>query len=174
MTSKAKLREEYLGRLGAENKRLKEIIEDSKSAYAIMNLSKKFEARSADVSNLQHILRSHGFRECDIMACNCGSWHQTGGFYRRFMEIQEVVEGAGYSTNGKTLLRVVTEIVTKLDMLETFLGKRGTKVMGVMLDIIARARAWNNDLNDDEETTSTLSRALVRAVEEYENNIEGW
>lgn len=54
------------------------------------------------------VLRAAGFRECDIMACNCGSWHQVGGFKLRFDEIKEVVEEAGYSTNGRTLLKAVT------------------------------------------------------------------
>lgn len=54
------------------------------------------------------VLRSAGFRECDIMACNCGSWHQVGGFKLRFDEIKEVVEDAGYPTNGRTLLKAVT------------------------------------------------------------------
>ena len=53
------------------------------------------------------VLRNAGFRECDIPACNCGSWHQVGGFKLRFDEIKEVVEGAGYSTNGRTLLSAV-------------------------------------------------------------------
>lgn len=53
------------------------------------------------------VLSNSGFRRCDIAACNCGSWHQVGGFRARFDEIKEVVEAAGYSTNGRTLLDAV-------------------------------------------------------------------
>src|SRR5690348_6874990 len=60
------------------------------------------------------VLQSSGFRRCDIPACNCNSWHQVGGYAERFREIQEAVEEAGYSTNGKTLLTVINEILTTL------------------------------------------------------------
>jgi hypothetical protein len=59
----------------------------------------------------EHVLQSSGFRRCDIPACNCGSWHQVGGFAERFREIREAVEEAGYSTNGKILLDVIHEIL---------------------------------------------------------------
>ncbi len=52
-------------------------------------------------------LMSAGFRMCDIPACNCDNWHQFGGFYARFQEIKDVVEDAGYSTNGRTLRKAV-------------------------------------------------------------------
>lgn len=58
-------------------------------------------------------LRSAGFRRCDIPACNCNSWHQVGGYAERFREIRGAVEEAGYSTNGRTLLDVVKEIIEK-------------------------------------------------------------
>ena len=61
-------------------------------------------------SRLRHAewaLNNAGFRRCDSMACNCDGWHQHGGFKARFDEIKEVVENAGYSTNGRTLLKAV-------------------------------------------------------------------
>jgi hypothetical protein len=57
------------------------------------------------------VLNNAGFRRCDIPACNCGSWHQVGGYRARFDEIKEAVEEADYSTNGKTLLDVVKEVI---------------------------------------------------------------
>jgi len=57
------------------------------------------------------VLSNAGFRRCDIPACNCGSWHQIGGFKARFDEILEAVQEADYSTNGKTLLEVVKEVI---------------------------------------------------------------
>lgn len=57
-----------------------------------------------------YVLEGAGFRRCDIPACNCNSWHQIGGFKARFDEIQEVVEQAGYSTNGRVLLDAVKQM----------------------------------------------------------------
>lgn len=59
------------------------------------------------LSDAEWVLTHSGFRRCDIPACNCGSWHQVGGFKLRFDEIKEVVEDAGFSTNGRTLLDAV-------------------------------------------------------------------
>lgn len=59
------------------------------------------------------VLQSSGFRRCDVAACNCGSWHQVGGYAARFREIKEAVEEAGYSTNGRLLLDVIKEILER-------------------------------------------------------------
>jgi hypothetical protein len=63
------------------------------------------------------VMENAGFRRCDIAACNCNSWHQVGGFKARFDEIREVVEEAGYSTNGKTLLDCVVDLVAEVEEL---------------------------------------------------------
>lgn len=63
------------------------------------------------LASAEWILANSGFVRCDLMACNCGSWHQTGGFKARFDEIKEVVEAAGYLTNGRTLLAAVKAMV---------------------------------------------------------------
>lgn len=59
------------------------------------------------LGSAEWVLTNAGFRRCDTPACNCGSWHQVGGYKQRFDEIKEVVEEAGYSTNGRTLLDAV-------------------------------------------------------------------
>jgi len=61
------------------------------------------------------VLANSGFIRCDIAACNCGSWHQVGGYRARFDEIKEVVEAAGYSTNGRTLLDAVKAMAADKD-----------------------------------------------------------
>jgi hypothetical protein len=65
------------------------------------------------------VLTNAGFLRCDIPACNCGSWHQVGGFKLRFDEIKEAVEEAGYSTNGRTLLDTVKAIIEDASTKET-------------------------------------------------------
>lgn len=56
-------------------------------------------------------LERHGYRRCDIPACNCGSWH--GGYANeRLAEIrQEFEEDVFTETNGKTLLDIVIEVL---------------------------------------------------------------
>lgn len=68
-----------------------------------------------DHEKAKDVLRSAGFVRCDIPACNCGSWHQVGGFKARVLEIQEVVEEAGFSTNGRTLLDAVKDMANCAD-----------------------------------------------------------
>jgi hypothetical protein len=62
---------------------------------------------SEELAKAEWVLENSGFRRCDIPACNCGSWHHVGGYYARFQEIKAVVEEAGFSTNGRTLLDAV-------------------------------------------------------------------
>jgi hypothetical protein len=62
------------------------------------------------VFDMADVLHRSGFVRCDIPACNCGSWHQVGGFKLRFDEIKDAVEDAGYSTGGRTLLDAVKEM----------------------------------------------------------------
>lgn len=65
------------------------------------------QAEIARLKEAEDVLERNGFRRCDIAACNCNSWHFVGGFKARFDEIKQVVEDAGYSTNGRTLLDAV-------------------------------------------------------------------
>ena len=37
----------------------------------------KHQIACVEIERLNDVLRRHGFRPCDIPACNCGSWHQT-------------------------------------------------------------------------------------------------
>lgn len=81
---------------------------DEKRAQLAEAERERDESR-AEKYELLLVLERHGFRRCDIPACNCGSWHQVGGFAERFREIEEVTEG--YYRNGETLLDRITRIV---------------------------------------------------------------
>lgn len=106
------------------------------------------------------VLRSSGFRPCDIAACNCGSWHQVEGFKARFDEIKEVVEEAGYSTNGVVLLDAVKHMIFDLERLgsalEPFIALRDqspsetTKVIHKDLDGLTTVTVTvtNDQFND--------------------------
>ena len=69
------------------------------------------DALIAEVRDREDVLERAGFRRCDISACNCGSWHQVGGFKARFDEIKEAI-AEHVDLNGKTLLTAVQEVLT--------------------------------------------------------------
>jgi hypothetical protein len=58
----------------AEVRRLREELEEAEYRYGRLkrlDLEPAFER----VEALKSVLRRNGFRECDVAACNCGSWH---------------------------------------------------------------------------------------------------
>lgn len=60
----------------------------------------------------EEFLRLHGYRKCDIAACNCGSWHG-GHANQRLAEIREAFEQDELTdTRNKTLLNLVCEVLT--------------------------------------------------------------
>jgi hypothetical protein len=69
----------------------------------------------AEGAELRGVLLGHGFTPCDIPACNCGSWHQTGGFKARFYEIEDATNDDW--RNGETLLARIQRIVEERDRL---------------------------------------------------------
>jgi hypothetical protein len=69
----------------------------------------------AENERLTNILYHNGFRSCDIAECNCGSWHQIGGFAARFREIEDAT--ADEWRNGETLLTRIERIMLDLQAL---------------------------------------------------------
>jgi hypothetical protein len=69
----------------------------------------------AENERLTSILYHNGFRSCDIAECNCGSWHQIGGFAARFREIEDAT--ADEWRNGETLLTRIERIMLDLQAL---------------------------------------------------------
>jgi hypothetical protein len=84
-------------------------IESDPNSFALLVIASwcgktadELERLQARVAALEGVLYRSGFVRCDIPACNCGSWHQTGGFAARFKEIDEATED--FWRNGETLL----------------------------------------------------------------------
>lgn len=71
----------------------------------------ELEAENYDLKEFKKkttfVLEGSGFRRCNIPACNCGSWHQVGGFAARFKEIEDVVRDAGINLNGVVLVDAI-------------------------------------------------------------------
>lgn len=59
----------------------------------------------------EDFLSFHGYRRCDIAACNCNSWH--GGYANdRLREIRELIEGeTDMKTNGRTTIDLVRDLI---------------------------------------------------------------
>ena len=109
----------------------------------------EIERLTAENDKLLGVLEQHGFRRCDIAACNCGSWHHIGGFAARFREIEEATED--YWENGEVLLARIERIVAKLEAAERDAERyrewkrafdEPAAVIRGLQATIARQRAW--------------------------------
>lgn len=49
-----------------------------------------------EIHAMQDVLTRNGFVRCDIMACNCGSWHPRYGLPERWEEVKYMLMEAGY------------------------------------------------------------------------------
>lgn len=54
----------------------------------------------------------HGFRRCDIAACNCGSWHG-GDAADRLREISDALDEAGVAREGGIIVKRIAVLVAK-------------------------------------------------------------
>jgi hypothetical protein len=73
--------------------------------------------RHYTVEELIGVLRSHGFTECDIPACNCCSWHPRYGLPERWREIKDALYEAGVLDNstGNMPLRAIHKLIAERD-----------------------------------------------------------
>ena len=75
------------------------------------------EERNALTSTLRH----EGFVECDIAACNCGSWHHRYGFPERWQELKDILADAGHALcndNGHLMHKALAELVEENALLK--------------------------------------------------------
>ena len=70
---------------------------------------------------MRNVLLRNGFVECDIPACNCGSWHHRYGLPERFREIKDALADAGHemsNENGNSALGALKALIDRLDAVE--------------------------------------------------------
>ena len=69
-----------------------------------------------ELAALRDVLIHSGFVECDIPACNCGSWHQKYGLPERWAEIKELLCYAEVLNNdtGNTPLNAIKKLISQL------------------------------------------------------------
>ena len=70
----------------------------------------------AEIERLRDVLIHKGFVECDIPACNCGSWHHRYGLPERWAEIKEVLIDADVLNNdtGNMPLNAIKKLIAQL------------------------------------------------------------
>jgi len=70
---------------------------------------------------MRDVLLRNGFVECDIPACNCGSWHHRYGLPERMREIEEALSEADHemsNENGHSILRALNALIARRDAAE--------------------------------------------------------
>ena len=72
---------------------------------------------AAEIHRLRDVLIRAGFVECDIPACNCGSWHHRYGLPERMVEIHEVLQEADVLNNstGNLAVNAVRQLAQERD-----------------------------------------------------------
>ena len=87
----------------------------------IAALLDRLDKAERENKSIRDILLRNGFVECDIPACNCGSWHHRYGLPERFHEIKDALADAGHelsNANGNTTLGALNELIEQRDAAE--------------------------------------------------------
>lgn len=73
--------------------------------------------REYTVEQLESILRRSGWVECDIAACNCGSWHHRYGLPERWQEIKDLLIEAEVLDNstGNRPIEAIRKLIMQRD-----------------------------------------------------------
>lgn len=77
------------------------------------------DAARADNMKLAGVLLFNGFVECDIPACNCGSWHHRYGLPERWDEIKSELAESGHplrNANGHSVMKALRELIADRDV----------------------------------------------------------
>jgi hypothetical protein len=78
------------------------------------------EVQAGPLSDAEDVLRRNGFVRCDLMACNCGSWHARYGLPERMAEIKEALSDAGHplrNGNSNLVSKALAALIAERDEL---------------------------------------------------------
>ena len=81
---------------------------------------------TAERDELRDLLLRAGFVQCDIPACNCGSWHHRYGLPERMQEIKDALAEAGHelsNANGNLPINALKALVAERDDLRRQLAE---------------------------------------------------
>lgn len=117
-----------------------------------------------DADKLLDVLLRNGFVECDIPACNCGSWHHRYGLPQRFEEIKEALAEAGHpltNENGNLAIRALGELVQGRDELRDALDR-----LTSLADGFSVSGVYFNEFRENHEALAAAVAALNRTTGE--------
>lgn len=106
-----------------------------------------------EIDRLEKTLWMHGYRPCDIAACNCGGWHG-GNSARRLMEIGDALTDAGIDLQGKTLLEGVRAALEALTAAEAVCASSRDLTWG-------RFKSWLVEGAPDRQTGIEAARKIT-------------
>ena len=86
---------------------------------------------TAERDELRDLLLRAGFVQCDIPACNCGSWHHRYGLPERMQEIKDALAEAGHelsNANGNLPINALKALVAERDDLRRQLAEAAESI----------------------------------------------
>lgn len=99
----------------------------------LSDLLSAYEAAQREIGDLKAFLEARGFRRCDIPACNCHSYHG-GHSAARLDDIRHALDDADVSTNGRTILQAVKDLLAERDALQRQLAEKGDEIDAMLAD----------------------------------------
>ena len=69
-----------------------------------------------EMRNAHDVLIRNGFVQCDISACNCGSWHARYGYPERMREIKDALSESGHplsNDNGNLAINALNDLISE-------------------------------------------------------------
>ena len=104
------------------------VIDDATEALALIEAQRE---QLAELRNVESCLNRNGFHRCTSAACNCGSWHQTGGLSARWDELKQDIEDAGYplcNENGHILRKALASLIAEREAQREAIGVMGAEI----------------------------------------------
>lgn len=94
-------------------------------------LERELAVAKALTRDTEGVLRRAGFVPCDIMACNCGSWHARYGLPERFDEIKQLLADAEHplcNDNGNLVRNALRELIEERDQLRATIARQAEEI----------------------------------------------
>jgi len=135
----------------------------------------------AENAALRDVLQHNGFVQCDIPACNCGSWHDRYGLPERFAELKEVLADAGHplcNENGNLISRALGGLIVERDALRARCEEQEKKI--AILELKNKGTLANNlcpDCRDKQVGKPCLActiQSQEKVIEMAMDALDGW
>ena len=124
-----------------------------------------YAAVEAERDNAVGFIRRKGYHECDIAACNCGSWHDTYLPWRlRFYELVDALRQAGFDTLQLTAQVALTNLVAERDALAVQLAEWAELLKEISMRICCDGPDCAYCESDDDHPLSMAAKMAKQAL----------